>query len=55
MEECCFCKRINKLIKLQTDIAKKNNSISEVLKKVYGSELYEKKIKQLNKMISKEK
>ena len=40
--------KISKIIKLQTDIAKRNNSINEILKKVYGKDVYDNKIKQLN-------
>jgi len=40
--------KINKIMKLQTDINKKNNLVKEILKKVYGNEVYNNKIKQLN-------
>ena len=40
--------KINKIIKLKTDLDKKNNSIKEVLKKVYGNNIYDQKIKTLS-------
>jgi len=40
--------KINKIIKLQNDIAKRNDSIKDILKKVYGNKVYESKIKPLN-------
>jgi len=40
--------KINKITKLHTDIRKRNNSIAEVLKKIYGDSVYNQKIKQLN-------
>jgi len=40
--------KINKIIKLQTDINKRNNSIREVLKKIYGQDIYDKKIKPMS-------
>ncbi len=40
--------KINQIIKIQSDVVKKNNSIKEVLKKVYGNNVYDNKIKQLN-------
>jgi len=40
--------KISKIIKLQTDIAKRNNSINEILKKVYGKDVYDNKINKLN-------
>jgi len=41
--------KINKIIKLKTDIEKKNGSIREVLKKVYGNNIYDTKVQSLNK------
>ena len=41
--------KINQIIKLKTDIDKKNNSIREILEKVYGNEIYNKKIQTLSK------
>ena len=40
--------KINKMIKLHQATLKKNNAISEILKKIYGNEVYEEKIKNLN-------
>jgi DNA-directed RNA polymerase subunit beta len=40
--------KINKIIKIKNDVAKKNNSIKEILKKIYGSKVYDNKIKPLN-------
>ena len=40
--------KINKIIKLQSDMNKRNNSIRDVLKKIYGQDIYEKKIKPMN-------
>ena len=39
--------KINKIIKLSTDMEKRNNSIREILKKVYGNNVYSEKIKSL--------
>ena len=41
--------KINRIIKLKTDIDKRNSSIREVLKKVYGKNIYDTKIQSLNK------
>ena len=41
--------KINRIIKLKTDIDKSNSSIREVLKKVYGKDIYNTKIQSLNK------
>ena len=41
--------KINRIIKLKTDIDKRNSSIREVLKKVYGNNIYNTKIQSLNK------
>ena len=41
--------KINKIIKLKSDLDKRNNSINEVLKKVYGKNVYNEKIKSLDK------
>jgi DNA-directed RNA polymerase subunit beta len=43
-----FGVKINKIIKIKNDVAKKNNSIKEILKKIYGSKVYDNKIKPLN-------
>jgi len=40
--------KINQIIKLHSSISKRNNSINEVLKKVYGDTVYSEKIKSLN-------
>jgi len=40
--------KINKIIKINQDVAKKNASIREVLKKVYGKKTYTNKIESLN-------
>ena len=40
--------KINQLVKLHSNIEKRNNSIREVLKKIYGNDVYDKKIKSLN-------
>jgi len=40
--------KINKLIKINTNNIKRNNSIKEVLKKVYGDKVYDEKIQPLN-------
>jgi len=40
--------KINKIIKLKTDLQKRNNLISEILKKVYDKDIFEKNIKKLN-------
>jgi len=40
--------KINQIIKLHHDTNKRNNLIGEILKKVYGNDIYEKKIKPLN-------
>jgi len=42
-------KKIGKIIKLQTDLQKRNIAIEEVFKKVYGNEIYNDQIKTLNK------
>jgi len=41
--------KINRIIKLKTDIDKRNSSIHEVLKKIYGKDVYDTNIKSLNK------
>ena len=41
--------KINRIIKLKTDIDKRNSSIREVLKKIYGNNIYDTKIQSLNK------
>ena len=41
--------KISKIIKLQTDLQKRNIAIEEVFKKVYGNEIYNDQIKTLNK------
>ena len=41
--------KINRIIKLKTDIDKRNSSIREVLKKIYGKNIYDTNIKSLNK------
>ena len=41
--------KINRIIKLKTDIDKRNSSIREVLKKVYGKDIYDTNIQSLNK------
>ena len=41
--------KINRIIKLKTDIDKRNSSIREVLKKIYGKNIYDTKIQSLNK------
>ena len=40
--------KINKIIKLQENLEKRNGQIREVLKKVYGTDIYDEKIKSLN-------
>ena len=40
--------KINQIVKLQSDLHKKNILIEKILKKVYGEEVYNKKIKPLN-------
>ena len=40
--------KINQIIKVNQDLAKKNQSIKEILKKVYGKKSYESKIESLN-------
>ena len=40
--------KINKIIKLKSDLDKKNNLIRDIFKKVYGNTTYEQKIKSLN-------
>jgi len=40
--------KINQVVKLHQDANKKNASISEILKKVYGNKFFEEKIKRLN-------
>ncbi len=40
--------KINKMIKIKSDIDKKNNSIRDVYKMVYGDKVYNEKIKLLN-------
>ena len=40
--------KINQIIKLQTDINKRNMSIRQICKKIYGNDFYDKKIKSLN-------
>jgi len=41
--------KINKIIKLKSDLDKRNNSINEVLKKVNGKNVFNEKIKSLDK------
>jgi len=41
--------KINRIIKLKTDIDKRNSSIREVLKKIYGKDVYDTNIQSLNK------
>ena len=41
--------KISKIIKLQTDLQKRNIAIEEVFKKVYGNSIYNEQIKTLNK------
>ena len=41
--------KINRIIKLKTDIDKRNSSIREILKKIYGKDIYDTKIQSLNK------
>ena len=41
--------KINRIIKLKTDIDKRNSSIREVLKKIYGKNIYDTNIQSLNK------
>ena len=41
--------KINRIIKLKTDIDKRNSSIREVLKKIYGKNIYDTHIQSLNK------
>ena len=36
--------KINQIIKIQTDIEKRNNQVKEIFKKVYGKKVYEEKI-----------
>ncbi len=40
--------KINSLLKLHADSNKRKNMISEILKKIYGNDIYEEKIKPLN-------
>ena len=40
--------KINKLVKAHSNLKKRNKSIKEVLKKIYGEEIYEEKIKSLD-------
>ena len=40
--------KINQIIKINKDVAKKRKSIHEILKKIYGNDVYEEKIKSLN-------
>jgi len=40
--------KINQILKLRSDLSKKNILIEKILKKVYGEEVYNKKIKPLN-------
>jgi len=40
--------KINRIIKLKTDIDKRNSSIREVLKKIYGKNVYDTNIQSLN-------
>ena len=40
--------KINKIIKLKSNIDKRNNSIKEILKKIYGDKVYDEKVKSLN-------
>jgi len=39
--------KINQLVKVHQDISKRNNQISEILKKVYGPKVFDEKIKPL--------
>jgi len=41
--------KISKIIKLKTDIDKRNTLVHEILKKVYGDKVYQEKIESLNK------
>jgi len=41
--------KINRIIKLKTNIDKRNSSIREVLKKIYGKDVYDTNIQSLNK------
>ena len=41
--------KINRIIKLKTDIDKRNSSIREVLKNIYGKDVYDTNIQSLNK------
>ena len=40
--------KINKIIKLKSNIDKRNNSIKEILKKIYGDKVYDTKVESLN-------
>jgi len=40
--------KINKLIKIKTDIDKRNNAVHQICKKVYGDKVYNENIKTLN-------
>ena len=40
--------KINQIIKLKIDLEKRNSLINEILKKVYGNDVYNEKIKSLN-------
>tara|TARA_Y100001960_G_scaffold295430_1_gene340038 strand:- start:11 stop:775 length:765 start_codon:yes stop_codon:yes gene_type:complete len=40
--------KINQLIKINTDLAQKNKSVQNILKKIYGDKVYEENIKSLS-------
>ncbi len=40
--------KINQIIKIQSDIAKKNSSVKEILQKIYGQKVFNEKIKPLD-------
>ena len=40
--------KINNILKLKANLEKRNSSIREILKKIYGNDIYENKIKSLN-------
>lgn len=41
--------KINQIIKLNSELEKRNNLVKDVLKKIYGSDIYDEKIKSLSK------
>jgi DNA-directed RNA polymerase subunit beta len=41
--------KINQIIKLNSDMEKRNSSIQEVMKKIYGNDIYDSQIKSLSK------